>query len=158
MLDGVCRRGTDGEPDFVEVSAPTDQALQTVLHKIITRTMKLLTRRGGLIEEQGQTYMADNDADSDDARALGPLQAAAWSYRIAFGPRAGQKVLTVQGTMSREPQFHQNLCADMQGFSLHAAVCSRRTTAKRWSNCVAASPARRWPTKGCSATSRVRWC
>ena len=123
MLDGVCRRGTDGEPDFVEVSAPTDQALQTVLHKIITRTMKLLTRRGGLIEEQGQTYMADNDADSDDARALGPLQAAAWSYRIAFGPRAGQKVLTVQGTMSREPQFHQNLCADMQGFSLHAAVC-----------------------------------
>ena len=105
------------------MSAPTDQALQTVLHKIITRTMKLPTRRGVLIEEQGQTYMADNDADSDDARALRPLQAAACTYRIAFGPRAGQKVLTVQGTMPREPQFHQNLCADMQGLSLHAAVC-----------------------------------
>jgi len=28
---------TDGEPVFVEVPAPTDEALQTVLHKIITR-------------------------------------------------------------------------------------------------------------------------
>jgi len=45
VLDGVYRRGTDGEPEFVEVPAPTDEALQAVLHKIITRTMKLLTRR-----------------------------------------------------------------------------------------------------------------
>ncbi len=42
--------------------------------------------------------------------------------RIAFGPRAGQKELTVQGTMPREPGFKQNLCADISGFSLHAAV------------------------------------
>lgn len=66
--------------------------------------------------------MADNDRDSDEARALSPLQAAACTYRIAFGPRAGQKVLTLQGTMPREAEFHQNLCADMQGFSLYAAV------------------------------------
>jgi Putative transposase len=31
-------------------------------------------------------------------------------------------VLTVQGSMPREAVFHQNLCTDMQGFSLHAAV------------------------------------
>ena len=84
--------------------------------------MKLLTRWGVLIEEQGQTYMADNDSDSDEARALRPLQAAACTYRVAFGPRAGQKVLTVQGTMPRETGFKQKLCADMNGFSLHAAV------------------------------------
>jgi hypothetical protein len=101
---------------------PTDAALQTVLHKIITRTMKLLTRRGVLIEEQGQTYLADHDGDSDEARALRPLQAAACTYRIAFGPRAGQKVLTVQGVMPREKGFKQDLCADIDGFSLHAAV------------------------------------
>ena len=65
-----------------------------MLHKIITRMMKLLTRGGALIEEQGSTYMADNDADSDDARTLRPQQAAACTYRVAFGPRAGQKVLT----------------------------------------------------------------
>jgi hypothetical protein len=36
--------------------------------------------------------------------------------------RAGQKVLTVQGTRPREPGLKRDLCADMQGFSLHAAV------------------------------------
>jgi len=44
------------------VPAPTDEALQTVLHKIIARVMKLLTRRGALVEEQGSTHMADNGA------------------------------------------------------------------------------------------------
>ena len=50
---------------------------------------KLLTRKGVLVEEQGQTTMADDDGDSDEARVLRPLQAAACTYRIAFGPRAG---------------------------------------------------------------------
>jgi hypothetical protein len=44
------------------------------------------------------------------------------TYRIAFGPRAGQKVLTVQGAMHRDADFKQHLCADIDGFSLHAAV------------------------------------
>ena len=122
MLDGVYRCDTEGEPVFVEVPAPTDEALQTVLHKIITRTMKLLTRKGVLVGEQGQTYMADDDADSEESRVLRPLQAAACTYRIAFGPRAGQKVLTVQGAMPRDADFKKSLCADIDGFSLHAAV------------------------------------
>ena len=92
------------------------------MHKIITRMMKLLIRRGVLVEEEGSTYMADNDGDSDEARVLRPLQAAACTYRIAFGPRAGQKVLTLQGAMPRESDFTQALCADNNGFSLHAAV------------------------------------
>jgi len=121
-LDGVFRCDTDGEPVFVEVPAPTEEALQTVLHKIITRLMKLLTRRGVLVEEEDSTYMADSDGDSDEARKLTPLQAAACTYRIAFGPRAGQKVLTVQGAMPRDADFKQSLCADIQGFSLYAAV------------------------------------
>ena len=96
-----------------------------MLHKIITRTMKLLTRRGVLVEEEGSTYVADNDGDSDEARTLRPLLAAACTYRIAFGPRAGQKVLTVQGAMPRNTDFKQSLCADIDGFSLHAAVRCR---------------------------------
>ena len=49
VLDGVYRRA-EGEPVFVEVPAPSDEALQAVLHKIITRILKLLTRRGALVE------------------------------------------------------------------------------------------------------------
>lgn len=49
-------------------------------------------------------------------------QAQPCTYRIAFGPRAGQKVLTVHGVMPRDEDFKQPLCADIDGFSLHAAV------------------------------------
>ena len=84
--------------------------------------MKLLARKGVLVEEQGQTYMADDDSDSDEARVLRPLQAAACTYRTAFGPRPGQKVLTLQGSMPRDADFKQTLCADIDGLSLHAAV------------------------------------
>jgi len=115
LLDGVYRR-TDGDPVFVEVPTPTDEALQALLHKIIGRLMKLLIRRGVLVEEEeGSRYLADVDADSDDARTLRPLQAAASRYRIAFGPRAGQKVFAVPGAMPRDAAFAQALCADEHG-------------------------------------------
>jgi len=35
--------------------------------------------------------------------------AVACTYRIAFGPRAGQKVLTMQGAMPRESDFGQSV-------------------------------------------------
>ena len=50
VQDGVYKRGIDGAPEFVEVPEPTDEALQSVLHKITTRLMKLLTHRGVLVE------------------------------------------------------------------------------------------------------------
>lgn len=122
VLDGVYRRRTEGAPEFVPVPAPSDAALQAVLHTIIVRTMKLLTRQGALIEEQGQTWLADIDGESDEARSLKALQAAACTYRIALGARAGQKVLTLQGAKPRDGSFRQALCADIEGFSLHAGV------------------------------------
>ena len=51
--------------------------------------MRMLTRRGVLVEDMGQTWLAEPDSDSDEARTLRPLQAAAITYRIALGPRAG---------------------------------------------------------------------
>jgi hypothetical protein len=42
--------------------------------------------------------------------------------RIAFGPRAGQKVLTVRGAMPREGAARRPLCAGTDGFGLRAAV------------------------------------
>ena len=50
------------------------------------------------------------------------MQAATITYRIAFCPRAGQKVLTLRSAMPREDRARQPLCADIDGFSLHAAV------------------------------------
>ena len=116
------RRGADGAPTFVEADAPTDDELHALLQTVITRLMKLLTRRGVLVEEMGQTYLAEPSADGEEARTLRPLQAAAITYRIAFGPRAGQRMLTLCGAMPRAATARQPLCADIDGFSLHAAV------------------------------------
>ena len=80
--------------------------------------MKLLTRKGFLIEEQGMSYLADTDPDI----VLGPLRAAACTYRIAFGARAGQKVLSLQ-TLPTEPPLTPVGCVNAHGFSLHAEVC-----------------------------------
>lgn len=46
-------------PVFVELAAPTDDELHALLHTLITQLMKLLTRRGLLVEEMGQSYLAD---------------------------------------------------------------------------------------------------
>jgi hypothetical protein len=62
-------------------------------------------------------------ADPGPETALGPLQQAACTYRIALGPRAGQKVLSFQTVSTREPPPTPVRCVDAQGFSLDAEVC-----------------------------------
>jgi Putative transposase len=87
-----------------------------VLQSIIKRVIKQLVRRDVLVEDQGETYLADTEDDSEEARALRPLHRGSCVYRIGFGPRAGQKVL------------------NLQSFSLHAAVrcgASQRKTLER---------------------------
>ena len=57
VLDGVYR-STEGVPVFHAVRAPTAGELQALLGRIINRLMRLLTRKGYLIEEQGMTDLA----------------------------------------------------------------------------------------------------
>jgi hypothetical protein len=64
------------------------------------------------------TYMDDIDPDNP----LTVLQAASCSYRIALGPRAGQKVLSLRPVAGRDEKTAHALCADAHGFSLHAGV------------------------------------
>src|SRR4051812_4203080 len=96
VLDGVYRSST-GAPVFHEARAPSAAELETLLNRIIERIVKLLTRTRHLIEEQGMSYLAQAESD----RALTPLQAAGCTYRIALGPRAGKKVLSLQTVPSR---------------------------------------------------------
>jgi hypothetical protein len=99
-------------PVFQEVRAPTSEQLQDLLEQIVTRIMKWLTRQGYLIEEEGMSYLGDIDAHS----ALTPLQAAACTYRIALGPHAGQKVLSLQTVPSRAADSTQPGCVNAHGF------------------------------------------
>ena len=100
-------------------------------------------------------------------------------------PARWPKVPTAQGAMPRAKGFKQDLCADMQSFSLHAAVrccgddrqaldrrCRYRTRPPcrprrargpaprqaqtvHWTVCVRA---RRWPTSACRRMPPDRWC
>jgi Putative transposase len=89
VLEGVYRTNASGESEFVEAAAPSDEQVWEVLQSIIKRLMKQLLRRGILVEDQGETYLADNEDDSEEARALRPLHRGSCVYRIAFGTRAG---------------------------------------------------------------------
>jgi Transposase zinc-binding domain/Putative transposase len=91
VLDGVYLN-RDGVPVFYEAAAPSTDELEAVLLKIITRTMRILTRLGVVIEEPEPSYLAETDTDG----ALRVLQDASCTYRIALGPRAGQKLLSLQ--------------------------------------------------------------
>ena len=78
VADGVYGSSA-GAPVFHEARAPSLAELEGLLNRIIGRILKLLTRTGYLIEEQGMSYLAEAQSD----RALTPLQAAACTYRIA---------------------------------------------------------------------------
>jgi hypothetical protein len=121
VLDGIYRISSQGVPVFHQARAPGIEALQALLVKIITRLMRLLTRQGYLVEEQGMRYLAEPDADGSD-HALTPLQAASCTYRIALGPRAGQKVLSLHSLPGTDERSTPGLCAKRHGFSLHAGV------------------------------------
>jgi hypothetical protein len=96
VLDGVYRCAADGAPAFVEAGTLSDDELHALLQMTIARLMKMLTRRGVLVEDMGQTYLGEPNADGEEARTLLPLQAAAVTYRIAFGPCAGQVELKLK--------------------------------------------------------------
>ena len=134
MLDGVYRL-TDGAPIFHTVSAPNPHELETLLARISNHLLKVLTRKGALVEDAPESlYLADSEHDP----ALAPLHAAASTYRIALGPRAGQKVLTWKdpalALSSQKAQDPPDACVSAQGFSLHANVHSgphQRATLER---------------------------
>lgn len=50
----------------------------------------------------GPVFTEASAPTDEEACTLRPLQAPAITYRIAFGPRAGQKVLTLRAAMPRE--------------------------------------------------------
>ena len=103
VLDGVYRTSNESAPVFQAVSAPSTEALRALLDKIITRLMRLLTRQGLLIADEGMSYLAEPDAQN----ALTAPQAASCTYRIALGPRAGHKVLSLHRLACPRPRRAQ---------------------------------------------------
>ena len=60
--------------------------------------------------------------DFEPAEALDQLIGASTHYRIAIGPNAGKKALTLRTVPARPEPFASTLLATQPGFSLHAAT------------------------------------
>jgi hypothetical protein len=69
----VYRYGADGAPTFIEAAASTGEELHALLQTVIARFMKMITRRGVLVEEIGQTWLAEPDTNGEEARTVRPL-------------------------------------------------------------------------------------
>jgi Putative transposase len=116
LLDGIYRR-TEAGLVFQAATAATPEELDAILGRIIKALMKQLTRTGHLVEEEGMSYLGESGTDP----VLTPLQWASCTYRIAFGPHAGQSVLRLQGG-PRLADAVKPGCVTRQGFSLHAGT------------------------------------
>jgi Putative transposase len=159
VLDGVYQIKPNAELVFIQTPAPTDQALQLLLRSIITSLMKRLVRQGVLVQEQDQWYAADTIADDTETSALRPLQQGSIVYRIAFGPRAGRKVLTLREAMPVETDNdyeRKPLCANEQGFSRHAAVRCHANERLKLERLCRSLPVPRWQTSASRSTPKGR--
>ena len=118
FLDGAyaCRGKRAG---FHRARRPTGDELTRLLDRLSRRMVRVLERRGLLIADPEQPSL-DWVPDS----SLDHLQAASVSYRIAIGPHAGRKALTLYSLPPVEEAPNHPLLARRAGFSLHAAtVC-----------------------------------
>ncbi len=123
-LDGVYTK--DGEtPRFHEVSAPSRAEMQGLLDAIVSRVLRCLEHDGLLIRDPEQPWL---DLESRDA--LDTLGAASIQYRIAVGPHAGQKALTLKRAAAAAPKSPsaapKPLTVARDGFSLNAAGARSR--------------------------------
>jgi hypothetical protein len=121
--DGVFTcSSTDGvRARFHTAPQITDEDIDKLARAIRQRVLRFLRKHGKLPED---------DAPADDPTTLEPsvlqvLGAAAVQGRIALGPNAGAYVPRLgRGSLEGGGEFRRGkLCADVDGFSLHAGVC-----------------------------------
>ena len=92
-------------------------ALDGLVHTLSERIARHLERRGLLVRDLEGGYLA---LDPGDPETLDELRGHSTPYRIALGPHAGRKALTLQTLPSSADD--ERPAARANGFSLHAGV------------------------------------
>jgi ribosomal protein S27E len=120
FLDGVYVVDGTGELAFLHVASPGLNELQALVEQIASRIGRALERRG-LVERALEYAWLAGDGEGGP---LDDLLGHSITYRIAVGPRAGQKLFTLQTVPPRPPQQPDdpNGAARTGGFSLHAGI------------------------------------
>ena len=145
--------------DIVSKAGPAPRtAFQELIRQV--RTGAAATQRRHAHEgaqPDGRGYMADSDGDSDDARTLRPLQAAAWplqgvSNRLRPTCRA-ERCSRCKARCRAMPRSPGRCALTSRGSPGTPPCAAAPTSASGWSSFPAPSGVQRWPTNGCSATA-----
>ncbi len=120
VLDGVyTAQSPFARPVFHEAEALADADIEALVETIRTRVLRLLRRRG-LLTSEGETMLSE---DPEEQGLLPLFQAASIQGRVAQGPEAGARLGRLGTRSASRARFTPlPLCAEVDGFSLHAAV------------------------------------
>jgi ribosomal protein S27E len=122
---------------FHRARRPTDLEVARLLDRLSRRIVKLLERLGLLIADPACPYF-----DLEPGSSLDHLQAASINYRIAIGPHAGRKALTLYSVPPR----------------VLLPVFVRLINVAAWSACAATSPGQPLRPNGWRSIAGGGWC
>jgi hypothetical protein len=115
VLDGAYPVASD-PPVFRRVAPPGLAELQALVERLAERIGRALERQGVLARDAGSSYL-----ELAPGGAMDDLLGHSITYRVAVGPRAGQKVFALQSVPARADESRKGV-AQYAGFSLHAGV------------------------------------
>jgi ribosomal protein S27E len=119
----------DAKGYFWPVKPPTREDLDVITHTIARRVARHLEKAGYLVRDPEHEYLALLP-DEDDA--MNAIVGASITYRLAFGPNAGKKALTLQTVPASTHETKPNeLVSRQSGFSLHAGVACKSNQRKK---------------------------
>jgi ribosomal protein S27E len=117
VLDGAYLVGTE-PPVFRRITPPGETELQTLVERLAERIGRALERRGVLVRDAESSFL---ELDAVAGGPIDDLLGHSITYRVAVGPRAGQKVFSLQTVPAREEELRRGV-AQYAGFSLHAGI------------------------------------
>ena len=119
----------DAKGYFWPVKPPTCKNLDVIAHTIARRVSRFLEKAGFLVRDAESEYL---DLIQDEEDAMGAIVGASITYRLAFGPNAGRKALTLQTVrVTKEPRKDDDLVSKQAGFSLHAGIACKSHQRKK---------------------------
>jgi hypothetical protein len=119
VFDGVYHEDSDGRIRFRRLPQPTDSEVKRVTASTLKKTQRLLERRG----LGPQAGFEEADPLLRDQPLLAELYSASVQGRVALGPVTGERLKAVRFEFEAEGKMANRCCANLSGFSLHAAVC-----------------------------------
>jgi len=127
-------------PVFRHVPSPGKAELHALVRHIAERIGRMLEKHGLIERDVENAWLSDELAP---AGSLDDLIGHSITYRIAVGPRAGQKVFTLQTVPAQGEGEGRNGAAQAGGFSLHAGLDIETAQRAKLETAVCVQPSRR---------------